>query len=241
LTEFVIAQQFRGPPNSGNGGYVAGVMAALIDGAATAVLRAPPPLDTPLVLKRDGGRVVMATPEGGLIGDASPATGVPFDAPPAPPSYAEAVAAGARFVGLTRLFHPVCFCCGDKLAEGYGLRVFVGQTEGAPAGHVSGPWTPLAPFVDAAGLATSEVIWAALDCPGSVSWVVTEGGGGLLGTMTCEITRRPKLGEACVVTAWPIEQSGRKRLSGTAMFTAEGELLAQSRQIWIGRPATPPA
>src|ERR1700712_2281349 len=104
--EIVIAEQFRGPPNSGNGGYVGGVMAALIDGPATAVLRAPPPIDAPLVLKRDGDRVIMATPEGAMIGEAAPASGAPFDAPPAPPSYAEAVAAGARFVGLTRTFHP---------------------------------------------------------------------------------------------------------------------------------------
>jgi hypothetical protein len=223
--EIVIAEQFRGPPNSGNGGYVGGLMAALIDGPATAVLRAPPPIDAPLVLKRDGERVVMVTPEGALISEASAANTAPFDAPPTPPNHAEAVAAGARFVGLTRIFHPVCFCCGDKLAEGYGLRVFVGQIEGAAPGHVAGPWTPLAPFVDDVGLATPEVIWAALDCPGSVSWVVTEGGGGLLGTMTCEITRRPRLDEACIVTAWPIEASGRKRVSGTALFTAEGELL----------------
>jgi len=121
------------------------------------------------------------------------------------------------------------------LGEGYGLRVFTGQVERAAAGHVAGPWTPNAVFADADGLTPAEVIWAALDCPGSVAWVVTEGGGGLLGTMTCEILRRPAVGEACIVTAWPIEQLGRRRMSGTALFTASGELLARSHQVWIGR------
>jgi hypothetical protein len=237
LREIVIAPQFRGPPNSGNGGYVGGLMAEAIGAATTVVLRAPIPIDAPLRLDGVQDRLRLVDAAGGLIAEAMPARET-MDTPPAPPSEAEARAAGARFIGLERMFHPICFCCADALAPGYGLRVFVGQTDGAPAGHVSGAWTPLAPFGDADGLTRIEVIWAALDCPGSVSWAVTEGGGGLLGTMSCEITRRPRVGEACIVTAWPIEQSGRKRLSGTALFTAEGDLLARSRQIWIGRPAS---
>src|SRR5690349_10167215 len=45
----VVGEQFRGPPNSGNGGYVAGRLARELDpSAATAIevtLRAPAPLD----------------------------------------------------------------------------------------------------------------------------------------------------------------------------------------------------
>jgi hypothetical protein len=236
LSDIVIDEQFRGPPSSGNGGYVGGLMASAIGGPVTVVLRAPIPIATPLRLKGDHDRLTLVDAAGGLIAEAVPAR-EPMSAPPAPPSEADAEAAGARFIGLERMFHPVCFCCADSLEPGYGLRVFVGQTDGAPAGQVSGSWTPLAPFGDADGLIPNAVIWAALDCPGSVAWVVTEGGGGLLGTMTCEITRRPRVGEACIVTAWPIEQSGRKRMSGTALFTGDGELLAQSRQVWIGRAA----
>ena len=40
MRDVVIARQFRGPPNSGNGGYVCGVLAQGFDGPATAVLRA---------------------------------------------------------------------------------------------------------------------------------------------------------------------------------------------------------
>ena len=242
VNEIVVAPQFRGPPYSGNGGYVGGLMAEAIGGPATIVLRAAIPLETPLRLERDDNRLRLFDAAGALIAEATPAREA-MTPPPAPPSAAEAQAAGKRFIGLGRMFHPVCFCCADTLAPGYGLRVFVGQTEGAPAGHVSGGWIPLALFGDAEGLTLTAVVWAAIDCPGSVAWVVTEGGGGMLGTMTCEIARRPRVNEACIVTAWPIEQSGRKRLSGTALFTAAGELLAQSRQIWIGRPppASPPA
>jgi hypothetical protein len=141
---------------------------------------------------------------------------------------------------LGRTFHPVCFTCGDRLEEGFGCRVFVGQVSGAAPGVVAGSWTPHANFADENGLTRLEVVWAALDCPGSVAWVVQEGGGGLLGTMTCEVARRPAAGEPCIVLAWPIARSGRKSISGTALFTAGGERLARSRQIWIGRaPASP--
>ncbi len=237
--EVIVATQFRGPPNSGNGGYVGGLLAGTILGPVTALLRAPVPLDTALILTCEGDVSRLTTPQGDLIGEARAGAEVTLPEPPTPPRLEEAKAAGETFVGLERTFHPVCFTCGDKLEAGYGLRVFVGQVAGAPTGVVAGVWTPHESFADREGLAPLEVVWAALDCPGSVAWVVQGGGGGLLGTMTAEVLRRPNVGETCIVLAWPVERSGRKSLSGTALFSAEGELLARSLQIWIGR--APPA
>jgi len=68
-----------------------------------------------------------------------------------------------------------------------------------------------------------------------VSWVVSSAGGGLLGTMTGEMLRRPAIGETCIVLAWPIERSGRKLMSGAALYAGDGELLARCHQVWIGR------
>lgn len=234
-TTISVPAQFRGPPNSVNGGYGCGIMARLIDGPSQAFLRAPMPLDTPMILTRDGDEIRIEDAEGKLIGEARPAPGFELPAPPPPPSLAEATAAAGKFPGLSQPFHPVCFCCGDRLEEGFGLRVFTGQLAGAPEGVVAGPWTPNPAFADADGLVPTEVVWAALDCPGSVSWVVNGAGGGLLGAMTCEVLRRPRAGEPCIIVAWPLELDGRKRLSGTALYTADGELLARSHQIWIGR------
>ena len=229
----IVSEQFRGPPYSGNGGYVGGLLSAGINGAATVVLRSVIPLNTELTLQEDKGVFTLVSPDGTLVGEAT--SGETPQAPPKPPSYAKAARAGATFPGLTRIFHPICFCCAPQLEEGYGLRVAVGQTEGEPEGHVSGVWTAHSSFADAEDLVTPEVIWAALDCPGSVAWLVKQGDAGLLGTMTCEILRRPTVSEPCIITAWPIEQSGRKRVSGTALFSATGKLLAQSHQIWIVR------
>ncbi len=239
-SKIVVAQQFRGPPNSGNGGYVCGLMASALDGPVTAMLRAPMPLDAPLdLVVEDGGVLILGEGET-LIGEAKAGDRAVLPSPPPAPSLAAAMDAALGFPGLHRPFHPVCFTCGDQLDDGFGLRVFVGQVEGMEPGVVAGSWTVHPSFADADGLAPTEVVWAALDCPGSVAWVVTEGGGGLLGTMTGEVLRRPAAGETTIVVAWPIEQSGRKRLSGTALYSADGELMARSHQIWIGRgPSSP--
>jgi hypothetical protein len=50
----VIAPRFCGPPDSGNGGYVCGLIAACLDGPAQITLRRPPPLATPMTVERDG-------------------------------------------------------------------------------------------------------------------------------------------------------------------------------------------
>lgn len=236
IDEIVVSAQFRGPPNSGNGGYVCGLLAGGFVGPTKGVLRAPIAIGAPLLRIRSERGVRLTNLAGDLIAEAEAGDATELPTPPACPSLEKARAAGLRFVGLSGPFHPICFTCAAALEDGFGLRVFVGQVEGADAGVVAGCWTPHSNFVAPDGLASVEAVWAALDCPGSVAWVVQGRGGGLLGTMTCEILRRPAAGETCIVTAWPIEANGRKRVAGTALFSAEGELMARSRQIWIGRP-----
>lgn len=240
MSGIVIAQRFCGPPSSGNGGYCAGLLARGISGPATAVLKARIPLDIPLDLDGDTGRQVLISGEGEVIGEglaASPGT-LP-DVPP-PPTWEAAVAAEARHIGIGQRFHPICFSCGPERGEGDGLRVFAGQLEGEEEGRLACTWTPHANFADAGGLIPTEVIWAALDCPGFFAWVVREGRhGALLGTMTGEVLRHPRAGEPCIVTAWPLERSGRKETAGVALFSAGGELLARAHQVWIVMNAPP--
>ena len=54
MQTMTIPRRFRGPPNSGNGGYVCGMLARQIAGAAEVTLRAPPPLETKLDLVEVG-------------------------------------------------------------------------------------------------------------------------------------------------------------------------------------------
>src|SRR5437868_917489 len=146
----MIAQQFCGPPNSGNGGYVCGVLARDIEGAATSVLRARVPLDADLDLAVSDGAALMTDAEGVLIGRGEPAV-LDLEVPP-PPTLDEARQAMARYVAHDQRVHPICFTCGPERSDGDGLRVFAGQIEGAPAGHVACIWAPHEAFADSDGL-----------------------------------------------------------------------------------------
>ena len=52
-------RRYRGPLQSANGGYAAGRLAAFVDGPAEVTLRLPPPLDRPLAVAADDGRVLL--------------------------------------------------------------------------------------------------------------------------------------------------------------------------------------
>lgn len=233
LSKITIGRQFCGPPNSGNGGYVCGVLSKGIDGPATAVLKAPIPLDAELGLEMRDGLSVLLGEGDTLIGQGAPATQALPEPPPAP-SLEAARDAATRHIGLTQRVHPICFTCGAEREDGDGLRVLPGQLEGAERGVVACTWTPHANFADADGAIGAEVIWAALDCPGYFAWVETEGRhGALLGTMTGEVVAPVKAGEEYVVVAWPILKDGRKEIAGTALFDSKGRLMARSHQVWI--------
>lgn len=239
----MIGRQFRGPPNSGNGGYVCGVLAAQLDGPATAMLRAPPPLDTRLDLEVADGAVRLTGAEGVLIGQAGPASQT-LPEPPPSPGLEAARAAGKRSIAFEREVHPPCFTCSASREDGDGLRVLPGQVEGAAPGVVACVWTPHASFGGHDGLVPTEIVWAALDCPGIFAWIETQGRpGGLLGTMTGEVTSPVRVGEEYVVLAWPIGSEGRKKTSGVALYDRDGKVLARGYQVWItiNRAPAPPA
>gem|GEM_PF-4164269 len=64
----------------GHGGYVGGLMAEAVGGPATVVLRAPIPIETPLRLQHDGGRLQLLGADGVLLAEATPARGDDFAA-----------------------------------------------------------------------------------------------------------------------------------------------------------------
>lgn len=229
----MIGRQFCGPPNSGNGGYVCGVLAKGHDGPVTAILKAPIPLDAELALEiRDGVSVLLGEADA-LIGQGGAANQL-LPEPPQSPGLEAAREAATRHIGLTQRVHPICFTCGSEREDGDGLRVLPGRLDGAEAGVVACTWTPHANFAAADGLIADEVVWAALDCPGYFSWVEKEGRhGALLGTMTGEVVGPVRAGVEYVVVAWPILKDGRKEIAGTALFDGEGRLMARSHQVWI--------
>lgn len=217
-----------------------GVLAKGHEGSVTAVLRAPIPLDAELSLEaRDGGQALLGG-EGALIAQGRPAT-QDLPAPPPAPTLEAARAAATRHIGLTQRVHPICFTCGTAREDGDGLRVLPGQLEGAETGIVACTWTAHPNFAGPDGTIASEVVWAALDCPGYFAWVEKEGRhGALLGTMTAEVVAPVRAGEEYAVVAWPISKEGRKEVAGVAMFDRDGGLVGRAHQVWIVIGSLPP-
>jgi len=108
--QIVIDRRYCGPPKSGNGGYVGGLLAGYVEGTAEITLRLPPPIDTPLDIVRSGvGAKLMSGDK--LVAEAQPIE-IEVDVPPAP-SWDEAVAAAKRGMAERRdLQYNSCFVCG---------------------------------------------------------------------------------------------------------------------------------
>lgn len=224
-----IDRRFRGPPTSGNGGYVCGLAARHIAGDTAEVrLRIPPPLDRSLHVERleRGGVVLVDGTE--VVAQARPAE-LALDLPKPPPLRTAEVAA-AEFRGFVEHWYPDCFVCGPERGPGDGLRVFPGPVFDSDA--IAAPWTPDASLADANGRVGDEFLWAALDCPGAFTFETVPGKRILLGSLTARILRSVRVDEACVVVGWHLGDEGRKRLAGTAVFSGD-ELLGFAKATWI--------
>ena len=222
-----IAKQFHGPPSSGNGGYVCGLVAQFIDGPAEATLRMPPPLETPLDVVREGGAVRLAHGDQ-LVAEARASR--PTIIPPTSPGIEAAERASHNFLGFKdHLFHS-CFVCGTSRTRGDGLRLFAGPVR---EGLVACAWTPGQAFADDEGRVANLFMWAALDCPSY--WSLPSAGAkrAVLGRLTAEITTRPRADQTLVVAAWPLSSSARKHRAATAIYDAAGAVLARAEAMWI--------
>jgi hypothetical protein len=239
MQTLTIPRRFRGPPNSGNGGYVCGMLARQIAGAAEVTLRAPPPLETELDLV-EVGTEVWELRQG--TATTAIARAVTLDLSRLErATYAEAVEAAKRTpVKPHEHLLPMCFVCGPDRAPGDGLRLFAGPLLRQDArGVFAVPWTPDASLAAADGLVAPEFVWSALDCPtGYVSQHDSETGNFnvlpiLLGRLSVRIEERPRPGERCVVTSWKTGSEGRRLIAEAALFGEEEKLLAVGRAVWI--------
>lgn len=224
-----IPGRFNGPLDSGQGGYCSGVFAGLVGGAAEVSLRRPVPLDVPLdvVRERDGSVGVLAGEA--LVAEAGAAPALEL-AVPAPVSPHDARLATARYRGRPDGPFSRCFVCGRARADAFG--VFAGAVDGRQV--VASPWTPPAWTADGAGAVLPEFVWAALDCPTYFA-LYTDGElpVSVLARLSVQIDRPVVAGEEHVVIAWPLEADGRKRHTGSAVLSRDGERLALARALLI--------
>jgi hypothetical protein len=203
----IIGRRFRGPDNSGNGGYSCGLFAQLVDGDAEVTLRSPPPLDTEL---RVDGLDIYAGDT--LVAEVRP-TRVELDLPQ-PPAHVEA--------GVPDAEHPFpnCFVCGPDRTDGLGLRP---RQYGA---LVAAPWVPEE--------VRPELVWAALDCPGAFAVDPDlSRGATVLGRLAAHVDALPEPGDELVVVGWALPGGeGRRSYAGTSLFRGR-TALAWARATWI--------
>jgi hypothetical protein len=233
--QITIHRRFNGPPKSGHGGYVCGIIANLIGPCAEITLRSPPPLDLPLTVERIESGEVRLLDAGMTIAEGRKAE-LRLDIPD-PPTLEEAKSAAERYPGFETHPFPSCFGCGYERDEGDGLRIFSGPVNGREI--MAAPWLPDASLAEETGIVRTEVLWAALDCP--AGWAVTnlqkvlypDTPYILLGRFVAEVKEGLKSEQNCVTIGWPIGNDGRKLFGGSAIFSESGELLAAGKATWI--------
>ena len=240
MKSVMIDQRFCGPPNSANGGYVCGLLAAHIDGDAEITLRAPPPLGRKLDVAENEHGVELRHGETLLATARSVSIAMP-DIPPA--NFAEAEHAARRSpYDKSRHPLPMCFVCGPARVDGDGLRINPGPLPPQPgrtAGALAAPWVPAPNLAAADGAVAGEFVWAALDCPSGFAGVRAQHLGMtgtepiLLGRMSGRIVQRPHPLDRCILVAWPTGRDGRKLFANSALLDPDGQMLAIALTTWI--------
>lgn len=226
-----IPKRFRGPTNSGNGGYTCGLVAAFLPGPVEVTLLQPPPLDCRIRLEegeKDGQPILTAWRKELQILSAR-STEVALEVPK-PPTYAQAKAMAKHYAGHRHHGFPECFVCGPHREPGDGLRIFAGRA--GAEGPVAAPWKVHPSLAEGQLRVAAPILWAALDCPGG--WGASDPGEVVvLGRMAARIDGTVEVGERCVVIGWSMGRERRKRFAGTALFGADGRLVGVARQTWI--------
>jgi hypothetical protein len=225
----IVPERFNGPLENGNGGYSAGIAAALLDGPVEATLRSPVPLETALRVATENGTARLLDGDRVVV----EARRVPdFEIEvPEPVGPAQARDAMGRYLGEGEGPFSRCFVCG--LAREDGLGVFSGRVEGRDV--VASTWTPPDWTAGEDGRARPEFVWSVLDCPTFFGAYidVEELPLSFLGRITARIDALPAIGEEHVLMSWPLGVDGRKAASGVALLTAEGDVLAAARAVLI--------
>lgn len=230
MTEIIsISSRFCGPPESGNGGYVCGIMAATLSGTVEVTLQQPPPLHRDLQLTQPKNNFLQLFDNDTVI---ATARNIEFQLDiPAPPTFLNAKKAESHYQGFERHNYPCCFVCGPERGAEDGLRIFASPLENSNL--VASAWIPDASLNGDDGLTNTEFLWAALDCPGYFAFQFDDNRPALLGRMSAHTKKGIKAGDHCVVIGWEIDREGRKYLSGTALFGPDNQLYGYAQATWI--------
>ncbi|MGV1047144.1 MAG: hypothetical protein ACOYD4_01280 [Solirubrobacterales bacterium] len=229
-----IPQRFTGPLESGNGGYCAGLFATLVDEPAAVNLRRPVPLEAPLDPVDAGGGEVHVKHGEELIAEVQPAP-APAREVPDPVGLEPARAATERYRGAPHGVFSECFVCGRARPDSLG--VFAGQVGARPL--VASPWAPPRWGAGEDGAVRPELVWSVLDCPTVFAAFLGSDADPIayLVRFNVELLAPVAAVEEHVVVGWPLARDGRKHRAGSAVLSADGEVLARAEALMIEPPA----
>jgi hypothetical protein len=229
MKSFTVDRRFQGIQGIGQGGYLAGLIASAEPGVRQVDFRNPIPLETELVHEetavgtrvRNADTIVIETRPGNL--------------PSRTPAFVDLDTAGrAREVGERHALERIgwCFSCGSRPDT---LRVHAGPVGD---GRFATPYLPPEWTRAADGSVAPSFVWAPLDC--ASGWGLTwdpPRPTAVTGFLTVELRSEVIPGTEYVIVAESDEGwRARKRWSWSAMYTPEGELVANSESLWISLP-----
>ena len=231
LGEVVIDRRFRGPNDSGNGGYSCGLLGVRAGNPSEVRLRRPPPLTRPLRVEEDDG-VLRLLDGPDVVAEARSVERVEVDVPESPVSFA----AAERSATPMQDFFPQCFVCGAARAAGDGLRIFAGPVPERD-GVFAAPWIPDESLgaADDADQVAGEFVWASLDCPTAspVLPTVAPDRAIVLGTLAVERRQPVRVGQPHVLMSWLQSSSEKVGVGAAAVLREDGEVCAVSRGLWV--------
>jgi hypothetical protein len=227
-----IARRFCGPPESGNGGYSSGLLAALLSGACECTLRKPIPLERDLRVERTETGARLLDNSELIIEGAQTQIDLADHEHPNLEDAEHAAATSPAFQN-----HPfsTCFTCGPKRNQGDGLRIFPGRLShgSAESSLFAAPWIPDVSLADGGGMVRPEFVWAAMDCPTGFAAGFPWRGTLVTGRLAVEQVAPVYPLRPYILTSWPMGNEGRKFHAGAVLYSEDGELCAKARATWI--------
>lgn len=225
--QITVENRFQGIEGIAQGGHVAGMVASSIGDDVAIAFRSPCPLETPLTLEGVDGRHQLLW-EDTVILETDPDDSTPE--PPAFVTWEDAVVAREWAENQTHVQAiTTCFSCGSSPDT---LRVHAGKVDGTPlyASPLAFPsWTAID------GRVEHRFLWAPIDC--AAGWRVSMGEGSkpaLTGRLRVTVHDDVSPAERLVVVAAAdAEWDGRKRTARSAIYRADGTLVAASESLWI--------
>ncbi|MCH7699594.1 MAG: hypothetical protein IH865_11710 [Chloroflexi bacterium] len=229
IDQITIPKRFCGPPESGNGGYVCGLLAGYVSGGSEVTLRMPPPLERPLDVVREGDGVLLMDGDK-VVAEARPAE-IDVDAPAAPSWDEAAVAAKRGYANRGNEQYNSCWVCGLDRGPGDGLCIFPGPiTEGSHT--MAATWVPDATVAHPDGIVPPEIVWSALDCPSGFPYIQPSGVV-VLGRYAVKRMTPIRRDERYIVRGWRTGDDARKLFSASALYGEDGTLCAVAKATWI--------